>query len=105
MYSTKSIVKQTAKQCCRRSMTTNEVITADSAIAALYSQLPRGEVWDRQPEDLRLMNGSDKESIVRYLYRCIIFFIFQFCFCSSFDFLLLFSCRDFLSNHVVVQIG
>ena len=42
-----------------------ETITIDAAAQALYAQLPRGEAWDRQPEDLRLMYGSDKESMVR----------------------------------------
>lgn len=42
-----------------------ETITIDAAMQALYAKLPRGEFWDRQPEDLRLMYGTDKESIVR----------------------------------------
>jgi hypothetical protein len=42
-----------------------ETITIDAATQALYAKLPRGEAWDRQPEDLRLMSGTDKESIVR----------------------------------------
>ena len=45
-----------------------EQISIDAAAQALYAKLPRGEAWDRQPEDLRLMNGTDKESIVRF--RC-----------------------------------
>lgn len=42
-----------------------EPITIDAATKALYDKLPRGEVWDRQPEELRLHNGTDEESIVR----------------------------------------
>jgi hypothetical protein len=66
LKATKNVVKHSF---CRRCMTTTtkppEVITADAAIAALFSQLPRGDSWDRQPEDLRLLNGTDEESIVR----------------------------------------
>jgi hypothetical protein len=73
--------KNVAKQSfCRRCMTTTtkppEVITADAALAALFSQLPRGESWDRQPEDLRLMNGTDQEPIVRSIF--LNFCLFQF---------------------------
>ena len=48
-----------------QSSSNKETITIDAAMAALYSKLPRGESWDRQPEDLRLMNGTDMESMVR----------------------------------------
>lgn len=65
LKATKNVLKQSV---CRRCMTTAakppEVVTADAAIEALFSQLPRGERWDRQPEDLRLLNGTDEESIV-----------------------------------------
>jgi hypothetical protein len=49
------------------STTATEQVTIDPALQALYAKLPRGEFWDRQPEDLRLMYGSDKESIVRLI--------------------------------------
>ena len=54
-----------------------EIITIDAATQALYAQLQRGEFWDRQPEELRLLSGTDKESIVRYspcaLFACFFF--------------------------------
>jgi hypothetical protein len=67
LNATKNVVKQSfARRCMTNTTKPPEVITADAAIAALFSQLPRGESWDRQPEDLRLMNGTDEESIVRF---------------------------------------
>ena len=36
-----------------------EIITIDTATQALYAQLQRGEFWDRQPEELRLLSGTD----------------------------------------------
>ena len=42
-----------------------EPITIDAAAKALYDKLPRGEFWDRQPEELRLYYGTDEESMVR----------------------------------------
>ena len=53
-----------------------EQITIDAAMQALYEKLPRGESWDRQPEDIRLMNGTEQESIVRFCFT--IFLLFKF---------------------------